>query len=763
MDRQWPEKCARCKQKGLPCSEPSEARRYQHRRSHETGRMPQTSSLPITSDVDMPDASQNIPQGIWLKSCKSTTDPMRTQTSFSSPPEGHESAGAQENGMQVKGILDFAMVAIRPLSLPQVSLLPAINTQLKTYEATETLDIQSSTAAQFLSYWFEESLHFDPNDDTVVFGHLVGSDSIESLLAAHSYAFRVCVTYLSLSGVDVETNHNSMPRNGFRFHPEHDLFPILQNLKSLSSSFDFESDYSTSVSAWGNDESEPSHQGTPVPHFFSLWEYASLNWPFHLAQLTNQVCNISAITASSYTEISSIVADLEAFLTDTFFLSWLESLIILLDGDDCFTSERLAIAQDQLFGILKRWVKAFVVHSNEKQAQVLAKILSWLNEIQSMRLLECFRDFMDRAQRTSLLLSIWSRKLKILPSFDSLSREECLFLIAKQKFDLDYLNGVLGAIATQEEPCVMDFSRRLLFYIDKKSWSASALELLCVDMETGLILGKFSRWVRSFSNSRHRILVGKCDGHIGFQVVVAKTAGSHSSFAVTTYIWPLSILGEFSLGESLFGDLWLLDDEYELQYPPESFDETMLHRSGLLVFEENGKFVCTPSGRWDLGTRVKQCTIPSSQQERKFATIAVCANPEFKAAVIASESNPHRHENIVISRPDSQSCQHWGIFPIPDGLVPRPEFQCRFAAFNESGNKFLAQIAIQGPENQVSWYFWALQQEDDWLLYKTLDCVPDSVLPSLQDLSMDDFPKLGGENSKEKGGFSNFSAVCSVH
>lgn len=671
-------------------------------------------------------------------------------------------------------LLHFLYAADQPLSLRQFSILPAINTMKRCFERERILPLAAGTAQQYLTCWFGDGIVFNAVQQSVYIcdeGRVQGASWFVrnfprvfiSSEEAHAETLYVCGTYLLFSSGGYETKGRD--GMGFQFSDENNLDQVMEELRvgpqgPAHSSFGYPQP----------EASTPSEQRhiTPAPapgniiesaFFYCLLEYATLNWPRHLAYITPLGTEANNLSEG----VSLSVLRIVAFVLSFQFLTWLESLNNILRGSDQNNSEAIALAQAHVFGTFKRWVQASSFqHENPTDVKLFSRALHWLSILHSVDILDQVQaategPFSSSSRKTkSAICQALQERFTTLGHFEQVSQHECE-AIANTKFDAGYWKYVMRLISGAREPCVVDLSRRLAFYVQQNSWSGGALHFECVDLETGLILGRDSVWCKRFFGWKQRVIIAKSATHIGLQVVAQKQNGDQVQNLLLTYVWDVKGLERIKLGEGILGERWMIDNESQTIQTRDlaaGQSHSDLYQQGQLTFGSDGATVTTPSGTWNLQGRTKHgdCTIEPTM-------LAVSANGASEAH---AELDIRGNKCIILllktnPSPTIQSFLPHLMLPIrqPGGLnayLPAMMVDIRYAAFSRCGTNFLLQTespsALEPERKELIWslYMWE-HKNREW------------VLQNRHVTDEDEFWPLQNQEELQRCGFES---ICSV-
>ncbi|KAI5803590.1 hypothetical protein DFH27DRAFT_600778 [Peziza echinospora] len=622
-------------------------------------------------------------------------------------------------------LFHFLYAAERPLTLAEFSLIPTINTDAQAFEPEHLLRLRPGSATYHLSNWFGMAVKYSFSsaggfvEVSEEYFHMIqktGSmpahyppafgDVFVSREEAHAETLLVCAAYLSLSNGG-SGGADNLSGLGFLYSDDNDLSEIMERIERESQ----------------QGALNTSHNVPAMPYFYSLWTYATLHWPRHLARITVPEC-YGMIRATS---VNSTIAArrISSFLLSSHTLTWLENLSNVLHSTNNSDSESMALAQAHMYGIYQRWLQSRINIDCPELIKLYARTMHWISSLNSIDILAQIQNVTDLhtpaygatarppQQRKMEICKLIQSELHKAQAFDeAMSMHDCE-LIANNKMDIDSQKSALAFMAGCKEPCIYDPSRRVLFYVDQKCWSGGSLQLECIDLETGLILGRDWTWTKKFARWRYRIIVAKSKSHLAFQVAAERPANDdRMQRLLITYVTQLKNFEKCRLGENVLQAGWLVDDDvYDIlsdggaygskQYPN-------LVETGHLVFSPDGSSLQTPSGVWDLQTRKKisECIVTPT---------LIAVSPDGIHRVHAElDLYQNCYSKLLIRDNNSgHSQQIMGA----DGLVALPEstkaFSCRYIGFSLCGTKFMAQIECLEAyrPKELVWLVWEKEQD----------------------------------------------------
>ncbi|KAF8425278.1 hypothetical protein EV426DRAFT_64988 [Tirmania nivea] len=677
-------------------------------------------------------------------------------------------------------LIHFLYAADQPLTLTQFSIIPAINTSTRVFETDNILPLAQETAQDYLTCWFGQLITFDSTQKTVRIcdqgrrqparersrwfvekssGLFVSSEE------AHAEALHVCTTYLLLPSGGLDSTH--VGGMGFQYSDENDLSSIMKQLRAGLRRRDTGFDDPTLLSPGPEERSDSSanrDREFELCPFYSLLEYAALNWPRHLVAITPLL-----YTAKRVSHGISLSALRTVSLVLSFqFLTWLENLNSILCGNNQHNSEAIALAQAYVFGTFKRWVKASSLRvENPTDVKLFSRAFQWLNILQSVNILGQVQEvsqssrgsFSSSQKGKSAICHELHTKFATLGSFEEVPQSEC-DLILHMKFDPDYWKYMMRLINGCREPCIIDLTHRIAFYVAQQTWSGGALQLECVDLETGLILGRDSIWTKRFFGWKQRVIIAKSATHLALQVVAEKRNSEQVQNLLITYVWPIRDMGSLRLGQGILEEGWKVDDELNTFMPRETgivnYD---LYQQGQLQFGSDGITVQTPHGTWDLRTKTKL-----GVHTLRPTLLAVSGNGYIEAHS-EWDARTNSCSNLFLKNCTSQTtCQllpnifqpqqmkyHTSINS-PAAIASNSTiFRIRYAAFNHSGTKFLVQAELTSGSatigKELRWFVWKNEGGSVWEL-KTERCTHDHEF----------WPLLSHDAILE-----DIGTICSVH
>ena len=529
-------------------------------------------------------------------------------------------------------LLHFLYAAGEPLSLSQLAMIPTINTVKKDFEPEKLIRFDTATAAETLASWFGRAVVFNPLENTVslfeAFRKAMAEDNehksqnLEAFslsgeifighVEAHAETLLVCATYLLLASGGAGENMSGM---GFQFLDQNDLTPYMLQSRTTPGS----------DPSWPSftEHEPPTPSPNQLPIFYSLWEYATLNWPRHFASIAPSTrSKKEPFTALVLLAAESVVSLMLSF----HFLTWLENLYGSLSRDNEHDFVPIAFAQAQVLGTLKRWVQAVIIRQDDPTAvKMCSRALHWVTLLHIMDILT-YIETVSRSQsptrRMELRQTLYAQFMKI-QSYESLSRRDC-DMIASNKCDVSYYKYVMETIITCNQPNIIDRDRRFVFYVDQKNLSGGALQLECVDMETGMIIGKDSIWTKKFLGWEHRVLISRSANHLALQVIAQKPTQEKMQRLLQTHVWEIREPEMCRFGEGIVGKHWSVDNE--LVTTMNSGSLPGLHDAGQLVFNDIEGTVETPTGVWELKSQTKL-----RGPMRKPAFLTKCPNARYEA------------------------------------------------------------------------------------------------------------------------------------
>ena len=663
-------------------------------------------------------------------------------------------------------LLHFLYAADQPLSLVQFSIIPAINTLTRLFESNNILDLQPHSAQQNLSSWFGRLVKFNPAHGTVGFSDECQGQSPQwyaenlrevfiSREEAHGEALLVCATYLLLSSGGSGADQTG--GLGFQYSEDNNLSEILDRIRASAS------------------EPDSLHPESEVPPFYSLLEYATLNWPRHLACITPYITNNKRTISNG---ISIAALRMASFILSFQYLTWLESLNYILCGNSQHDSEPIALTQALVYGTFKRWVRANASgNDNSADVKLFYRALHWLRILQSMDILAqipAAANTFTVPRRKAAICQLLQEESATLGPFELLSERDC-DVIANYKPDLGYHKYIMGLISTRREPCVIDHGLRVAFYVVQTLWSGGALQLECVDLETGLILGRDSIWTKRFFGWNHRVIIVKNATHLALQLIAEKYSPDKSQKLLMTYVWEVKTFENCKLGNGVISKGWMIDSENEVQTMTtgDNSDPTPinLYHTGHLILERDTHCVQTPSGAWDLQTRkrigdcIMNCSLVlASEGNASEAHVDWSPTTNTCSKTFLKEFTPQRmiHTFCQLLGAPTENVQRAG----PHGNLseaPR-DFIIRYAAFSLCGERFLAQIEYLSPfslETSTKDLVWVLAEREgeEWMLRGRVNTDESQFWPLDHSWTLE-----GSEVREEKERFfRDMGPICSVH
>jgi len=674
-------------------------------------------------------------------------------------------------------LVHFLYAADQPLTLTQFSIIPAINTSMRVFEADNILPLTEESAQVYLTRWFGQLITFDLRQRAVCIcgegrhqpageryrwfaenftGLFVSSEE------AHAEALYICTTYLLFESESSGSAHGGM---GFQYSDENNLSAIMEQLRAGRRGKVTGFNGSPILSSGPEERSDSGanrDRESALSPFYSLLEYAALNWPRHL----------SSITPFLYTAkpVSDIIS-LSALRTVTFilsfqFLTWLESLNSILTGNNQHSSEEVVLAEAYAFGTFKRWVKA----SSFENPKLFSRALHWLNILQSVNILgqvqevsqSCRGSFSSSRKGRSAICHELHAKFTTLGSFVEVPQSEC-DRISHTKFDPDYWKYIMRLISGCHEPCIIDLTHRIAFCVTQQPpWSGGALQLECVDLETGLILGRNRFWANRFFGWKQWVIIAKSATHLGLQVVAEKRNSEQVQILLITYVWAIRDMGSLRLGQGVLKEGWKVGEELTTFTPSGTplIPHSDLYQLGQLQFSSDGITVQTPHGIWDLQTKTRL-----GAHACRPTLLAVSGNGCIEAHS-EWDARTNSCSKLFLRDCTSQATCHLlpNFLPLrlmeyhtsidsPAAAAPAAPaiFRIRYAAFNHSGTKFLIQaeftprFATTGKE--PVWLVWENEGSFVWEL-KTQRCTHDGEF----------WPLLSHDSI-----LGDIETICSVH
>lgn len=630
-------------------------------------------------------------------------------------------------------LIHFLYAADQPLTLTQFSLLPAINTASRQYEAHKILPLQPETAHQYITCWFGGLVLFNAHHRTVNIcdeGRGQGPQwfidnfpqAFTSAEEAHAETLIVCSTYLLFARGG--SGSQEMGGLGFQYSDHNDLSQVMKRLRASHQTISTEQGYEYATFAEQKQRIGLQEAHTDSP-FYSLLEYSTLNWPRHFA----------FIIPSDKVEQASPSIPLAALRTVSLILSsnfftWLESLDSILCGGNHQDSERMALAQAHVFGTLKRWVLQVCSTEDENQSNqtnvrlLYVRALHWLTTLHSDNILgqvQAVNQITPGAlspphMGKSAICRRLQARLIALGCFEDVSKRDC-DIIVSHKVELEWYKYTMRLISTAGEPCTIDHLHRVVFWVSLRGWSRGSLQLECVDLETGLVLGRGSVWTTKFFGWKHRVLVAQSSTHLGLQVVAEKRSAGQVQSLLTTHVWALKDLKTVKLGQGVLGEHWMIDNELHTRTSELEYSD--LYHQGQLVFD--GMNLQTPTGTWDLRTRRKL-----GNPSPKPSLLTVSGNGHYEAY---AEWDARTNSCFRLFLKDSHS-QHllWDGGSHTRGSVnasAQANTNCtmlniRYAALNYSGSKLIIQAesihALKPPMKDLTWLIWERGLHGGWTL-----------------------------------------------
>ncbi|RPB25112.1 hypothetical protein L211DRAFT_867543 [Terfezia boudieri ATCC MYA-4762] len=671
-------------------------------------------------------------------------------------------------------LIHFLYAAGQPLTLSQFSVIPAINTSTRVFEADNILPLAEETAQDYLTCWFGQFITFDLTQKMVRIcdegchqpareRYRWFSEKFPGLFVssaeAHAEALYVCTTYLLLSNGGLgSTQVGGM---GFQYSDENNLSEIMAGLPRRDMDFDVPPLLNPSPEVRSDSGANRDRESELCP-FYSLLEYAALNWPRHLASITP--LQYSAKRVSDVISLSALRT--VSFVISFQFLTWLESLNSMLCGNNQHNSEALALAQAYVFGTFKRWVKAGSLELENPNVKLFCRALHWLNILQSVNILgqvqgvsQSSRDSFSSSQRgRSAICHELHAKFTTLGSFKEVPELNC-YQIIQTKFDPDYWKFMFRLINECREPCIIDLKHRIVFYVAQQPWSGGALQLECVDLETGLILGRDRVWTKRFFGWKQRVIIAKSATHLGLQVVAEKRNSEQVQNLLITYIWAIRDMKSLRLGQGILEEGWKVDDELNTFMPREAgLVNSDLYQQGQLQFGSDGITVQTPHGTWNLQTKTRL-----GVHALRPTLLAVSGN-EYIEAHSEWDARTKSFSNLFLKDCASQTtCQLLpNIIPMrpmeyhttinsPAAASNPSVLRIRYASFNHSGTKFLIQAELTSrlstTGKELRWFLWKNKTGSGWKL--KAQWLADGFWPLL---SHDPDPLL-----------EDIGTICSVH
>ena len=198
--------------------------------------------------------------------------------------------GIQDISSDVKRrLVHFLYAAGQPLTLTQFSVIPAVNTRLREYEADMVLPLQSETAHQYITCWFGSLVSFNAHSRTVSIcsagrgqGPKWFADSFPhafiSAEEAHAETLIVCSTYLLLAHGG--SGSDEMLGMGFQYSDHNDLSQVMKRLGTSHQTISTEQGYEYAAFEEPKQRIDLQEAYTGST-FYSLLEYSALNWPRH--------------------------------------------------------------------------------------------------------------------------------------------------------------------------------------------------------------------------------------------------------------------------------------------------------------------------------------------------------------------------------------------------------------------------------------------------------------------------------------------------
>jgi len=673
-------------------------------------------------------------------------------------------------------LIHFLYAADQPLTLSQFSAIPAINTSTRVFEADNILPLAEETAQDYLECWFGQLITFDLTQKTVRIcdegrhqpageryrwfvekfpGLFVGSGE------AHAEALYVCTTYLLLSSGGLSSMH--VRGMGFQYSDENDLSGIMERLRAGLRRQDMGFEDPPLGPEERSDSSASQDRESELCPFYSLLEYAALNWPRHLASITPLPYTAKRVSDG----ISLSALRTVSFVLSFQFLTWLECLNSILRGNNQHNSEAVALAQGYVFGTFKRWVKAGSQQAENPNTKLFSRALHWLNILQSVNILGQVQEvsqssrgsFSSSQKGRSAICHELHAKFATLGSFEDVPQSEC-DLIVHTKFDPDYWKYIIQLISGCREPCIIDLTHRIAFYVAQQPWSGGALQLECVDLETGLILGRDSIWTKRFFGWKQRIIIAKSATHLALQVVAEKRNSEQVQNLLITYAWAIRDMESLRLGQRILKEGWKVDDELNTFMPRETgLVNSDLYHQGQLQFGSDGMTVQTPHGTWDLRTKTRL-----GVHALRSTLLAVSGNG-YVEAHSEWDTRTNSCSNLFLKDCASQTTYQL----LPNMLPPRPMeyhtiinspadtasnsaiLRIRYAAFNHSGTKFLVQAELtsrlSATGRELIWFVWKNEGGFVWELKTQRRTNDDEFWPLLSHDSI----------------LEDIGTICSVH
>lgn len=639
-------------------------------------------------------------------------------------------------------LIHFLYAADQPLTLTQFSVIPAINTSARVFEADNILPLVEETAQGYLTYWFGQLITFDLAQKTVCIceegrnqpareryrwfiekfsGLFISSEE------AHAEALYICTTYLLFSSGGLGSGAGARGM-GFQYSDENDLSGVMEQLRAGQRRRDADFDHLPLLNSGPEERPDSStscrDRGPELSPFYSLLEYATLNWPRHLASITPLPYTAKRVSDS----ISLSALRTVSFVLSFQFLAWLESLNSILCGNSQHNSEAVALAQAYVFGTFKRWVKSGPLQAESStDIKLFSRALHWLNILQSVNILgqvqevsQSSRDSFSSSQKgRSAICHELHAKFATLGSFQAVPQSEC-DLIVHTKFDPDYWKYMIRLINGCREPCIIDLTHRIAFYVAQQPWSGGALQLECIDLETGLILGRDSIWTKRFFGWKQRVTISKSATHLALQVVAEKRSSEQVQNLLITYVWAIRDIESLRLGQGVLKEGWKVDDDLNT-FMPNARDAGLgnsdLYQQGQLRFGCDGVTLQTPYGTWDLQTKTRLGDLHPFRP----TLLAVSGNGYIEAH---SEWDARTNSCSKLFLKDFASqttCQL-----LPNTLPPRSMeyhtiinsplaiasaiLRIRYAAFNHPGTKFLVQVELTSglpmTGKELVWFVW---------------------------------------------------------
>lgn len=624
-------------------------------------------------------------------------------------------------------LVHFLYAADQPLTLTQFSVIPAINTTSRQYEAHKILPLQPETAHQYITCWFGSLISFNAHNRMVSIcseGRGQGPQWFANSFAqafispeeAHAETLFVCSTYLLLSHGG--GGSNEMGGMGFQYSDDNDLSQVMKRLRTSRQTISMD-EYPTFAEPRQRTSLQEAHADSP---FYSLLEYSTLNWPRHFA----------FITPSGRAEQASHSISLGALRTVALILScnfntWLESLNSILCN-----SESMALAQAHVLGTLKRWVLQARSAEDEDQTNVklLFRALHWLTILQSVDILGQVQAVhqttpgapsLNRGKNT-ICLNLRVR-FDTLGSFEEVSIRG-YDMIANNKVYPEWYEHIMRLISTASEPCTIDHSRRVVFWVSLRGWSRGSLQLECVDLETGLVLGRDNVWTRKFYGWKYRVLVAQSPTHLGLQVVAEKRNANQLRSLLSTHVWSLKDLKTVKLGQGVLGEHWMIDDnEFDTSTLDDASAYPDLYHHGQLVF--NGLTLQTPTGTWDLRTKRKLgdpslkpslLTVSENGHCEVYAEWDARTNSYFR--LFLKDSLSHTTQQLLW---DNGSHTGGSINASMQPNIIRTMVNIRYVALSYSGSKLMIQAesirALNPKTRDLMWLIWERGLHSSWTLH----------------------------------------------